>query len=110
MQLSTSQIRSAVVSTTLSLALAAAASGCGGGVSQSSYDKVQTGMTQEQVEGILGTDKEKTAADMGTPGVSVGGMTVPGTSAKVVTWTDGSKTITISFKDGKVFSKAENGL
>ena len=67
-------------------------------------------MTQEQVEAVLGTDKEQSTTSMGTPGVSMGGVTVPGMSAKVLTWADGSKTITVTFKDGKVLTKAENGL
>ncbi len=93
-----------------SAALLAALSGCGGSVSQSGYDKVQTGMTQEQVEGILGTDKEKMATNMGTSGMNVGGVTVPRLPPKVLIWTIGSKTITITFKDDKVSSKAETGL
>ncbi len=89
-------------------ALAVSAVGCGSKVDQSNYDKVSTGMTQDQVEGILGTGKEQTA--MATPGVSVGNMSVPGMSAKTVMWQDGSKSITVVFKDGKVFTKAQSGL
>ena len=89
----------------------AAIAGCSGsGVSQSNYDKVQTGMTQGQVEGFLGTDKEQTNSSMATPGMSVAGVSVPSVSAKVLTWHDGAKTITVTFKDGQVVGKAENGL
>ena len=93
-----------------SLVLALAATGCGGGVSQSNYDKIQPGMTQDQVEGILGTGKEQTTNSMSTPGMAVGGISLPAMSGKILTWQDGSKTITVTLKDGKVLDKAESGL
>ena len=86
----------------------AALTGCGGSVSQSNYDKVNTGMTQAQVEDILGKGKEQASTAM--PGVGAGGMSVPGMSAKVLQWQDGSKSITVTFMNDKVVSKAQNGL
>ena len=99
-----------VTASSVSALLLATAAGCGGGVSQSSYDKVTTGMTQAQVEAILGTGKEQTSSSMATPPMAVGGMSVPGMSTKTLTWQDGSKSITVVFKDDKVFTKAESGL
>ena len=94
----------------LSLFLAAGVAGCGSKVDQSDYDKVNNGMTQAQVEGILGTDKEQSTNAAATPGVSVGGMSVPGMSAKTVTWKDGDKTIIVVFTNDKVASKTSSGL
>jgi len=86
--------------------------GCGSDVTQSNYDKVQTGMTQDQVEGILGKGEEQASSAVSVPGMSAGGVSVPGmsTSAKVVSWQDGSKMITVTFQDGEVIGKAQNGL
>jgi hypothetical protein len=46
--------------------------GCGSKVSKSNYDKIENGMTMEEVEGILGSGEEASA------GVSVGGLDVTG--------------------------------
>jgi hypothetical protein len=75
--------------------------GCGSKVSKSNYDKIETGMTMEEVEGILGSGEKASA------GVSVGGLEVTGA---VYEWTDGDKTITVVFKDDKVVSKTQTGL
>ena len=78
--------------------LAIVVAGCGSSVSQSNYDKVTTSMTEDQVTAILGAGKEQ----------SGGG--IAGLSAKVVMWQDGNKSITVSFVNGKVATKAESGL
>jgi hypothetical protein len=92
--------------------LAFVVTGCGSKISQSNYDKVQSGMTQDQVEAILGPGKEQGSSSVNVPGMSVGGVSVAGvsTSAKVLMWQDGTKIITITFQDEKVAAKAQNGL
>ena len=72
-----------------------ALAGCGSKVTKSNFDQITNGMTLAQVEGILGKGAEST----GVAG-----------SAKVVTWTDANKTITITFANDKVVLKASNGL
>jgi hypothetical protein len=86
--------------------------GCGSKVSKSNYDKVKEGMTETQVEAILGKGKEQASSDVSVPGMSAGGVSVPGmsASAKVLVWEDGGKIISISFMNGKVVSKAQAGL
>ena len=84
--------------------------GCGSDVSQSNYDKISNGMTVDQVESILGKSKEQQSSEMATPGMAAGGLSVPGMSMKALTWKDGSKTISVTFQNDKVMSKAENGL
>ncbi len=71
-------------------------------VSKESYDKVQTGMTLSEVEGILGKGTEKAGL-----GGAIGDL---GGSARVVTWGDENKSITITFANDKVVLKAEKGL
>ena len=91
--------------------------GCGKGISKSNYDKVNNGMTEAEVESILGKGEEQASAGVNVPSQSLtipGGVnvSVPGisSSVKVKKWQDGSKRITITFSDGKVMAKAQEGL
>jgi len=74
-------------------------------------------MTEAEVEAVLGKGEEQASSSVGVPGQSVsipgaGSVSVPGmsSSAKIVKWQDGMKIITITFSDGKVAGKAQNGL
>lgn len=68
--------------------------GCGGKPTQANYDKVQNGMTVSQVEGLLG------------PGAKQAGGMLGGLTGDVYQWkTPDSKTISVTFKDGKVVTK-----
>lgn len=78
------------------------AAGCGSKVSKSNYDKIANGMTVAEVEGIMGKGAEQAGA-----GGAIGDLAG---SAKVMTWKDGDKTITVTFVNGKVTAKAANGL
>jgi hypothetical protein len=75
--------------------------GCGK-VTKDNYDKVQTGMALSEVEAILGKGTEKAGL-----GGAVGNLTG---SAKILTWGDDKKSITITFANDKVLTKAMNGL
>ena len=68
--------------------------GCGSKVTKSNFDQIKTGMTVAEVEAILGKATESTGAS-GAVGTLTG-------SAKVMTWKDGGKTITITFANDKV--------
>lgn len=78
--------------------------GCGPSknVSKEAYDKVETGMTLAQVQGILGKGELATGAAGG-----IGDITG---SAKVYTWTQGDKKITVTFVNDKVKTKMQSGL
>jgi hypothetical protein len=78
--------------------------GCGGGnkVTKGNFDKVKTGMALAEVEEILGEGTEQAGV-----GGAMGGL---GASGKIVTWTEGEKTITVTFVNGKVAMKAQKGL
>ncbi len=75
---------------------------CGGGISQDSYDKIKDGMTLEEVEAILG----KHTGGGGAGGEAMG-MKI---SAGAYKWEDGSKLITITFKNDKVSAKVKSGF
>src|SRR2546421_2767454 len=80
------------------LLLCFAIPGCGPKVSQSSFDKITNDMTEQQVQDLLGKPTE-------TSGGSLGSL-----SAKKETWTDGSKSITVTFLNGKVEGKTSKNL
>lgn len=63
---------------------------CGTKVNQASYDKVQKGMTQEEVEKILGSPTEAS---------SVAVLGLSGTSS---TWKSKEGTVTVHYLNGKV--------
>ena len=70
----------------------------GGGVSQSSYEKLKPGMTATEVEAILGKPTE-------TGGAGIGGI-----SAGAKTWKDGDKEITVMFTNEKVSTFTKKGF
>jgi hypothetical protein len=77
--------------------------GCSGpAVNQGNYDKIENGMSMEEVKDILGEPTEQSAA-----GVSVGDMEVSGGAT---VWKDGDKTIMVTFQGGKVVAKAKEGF
>jgi len=65
-------------------------SACGSKVKQDNFNKIQVGMTLEEVRAILGPSTESSS-------VQIGGLS--GTSA---TWTSKEGTIQIQFLNGKV--------
>ena len=100
----------------------AALAACGGKVNQTNYAKVNTGMTQAEVEAILGPGTEQGSsavavpampnvpgmpAATGTPAIGAPGTTV---STKVLTWREGSRMISVTLVNDKVMSKAQVGL
>jgi hypothetical protein len=81
-------------------------------VTRANYDKIIPGMTLQEVEAILGKgskeggDGSNVAAQFG---VDVGG-TAPAQSGETYVWESGSKSITITFVNGKTATKKESGL
>ncbi len=111
--------RAVVRRTCLGLALVSCLmlSGCSGKVNKANYDKVNTGMTVSEVEGILGKGEEQASTGVGIPGIAgeipgVGNIAIPGggMSAKVVKWQDGNRIITITFVGDKVMTKVATNL
>ena len=85
----------------LMVLLLAFLAGCGK-VTQANYDKIETDMTLAEVEGILGKGTEK-AGVAGAIGDLAG-------AGKVMTWGDETKSITVTFANDKVVTKAQKGL
>src|SRR5947208_16596631 len=78
--------------------------GCGGGkVSRSNFEKVHTGMAEEDVVAILGPGKDVTAAPPKDPKAPKPPV-VPGlpANAKTKVWQDGDRSIAVTFANGKV--------
>lgn len=91
--------------------------GCGGKLSIGNYEKIKEGMTESEVQAILGIGEEQASSSINIPGQSIsvpggGNVSIKGmsSSAKVVKWESGGKVITITFSDGKVMAKAQFGL
>ncbi len=76
--------------------LAVLVAGCATKVTKENFDKIHTGMTQSQVQAILGEPTEASSVDL--PMLS-------GTSS---TWRSGDTTITVQFVNGKVVAKQFN--
>jgi hypothetical protein len=74
--------------------------GCENKVTKDNYDQIEVGMTEAQVEAILGEGEDTVDAEAG----------IPDASFKMKTWTHGNSSIVIMFQDGKVATKARAGL
>ncbi len=71
-------------------------------VTRENYDRIETGMTREQVEEILGppTDTDVGSANFGDVGISAGS----------VVWKEDGRSITITFLNDEVLTKSASGL
>jgi hypothetical protein len=81
-------------------------------VNKTNFEKISSGMTEEEVEAILGKGDEQAEINMPNMGINMpnmGGSGI-GRAMKVKTWQEGSKSINITFKDGKVLGKIASGL
>ena len=67
---------------------------CGSKVSQANFEKIQAGMTLEEVQAILGPPSESS------------GMAIGGLSGSSSTWKSKEGTISIQFFNGKVQAKS----
>lgn len=89
---------------TIVIALSLFLFSCSGKLNKDSYDKVSNGMSVSQVESILGKGESHASSnvDLGEYGGNI--------SSEVMTWQSGTKVISITFSNGKVMAKAQNGL
>ncbi len=69
-------------------------SGCGSRISQANYDKVQSDMTEAQVEAILGKPTETSSSEL------------LGISTRSSTWKDKNGVVSIQFLNGKMKIKS----
>lgn len=91
-------LKSAIISLSIFLV------SCSGKLNKDNYDKISNGMSVSQVESILGKGESQASSsvDLGEYGGNV--------SSEVMTWQSGTKVISITFSNGKVMAKAQNGL
>lgn len=75
--------------------------GCGK-LNRENYDKIQNGMTVQQVQEILGKPDETTSG--GTEVLGFGG------TATTMTWRSGDQSIVVTFVNDKVVRKSMNNL
>ena len=77
---------------------------CSGNLNKDNYDKISNDMSISQVESILGKGESQASSnvDLGEYGGNI--------SSEVMTWQSGTKVISITFSNGKVMAKAQNGL
>ena len=67
--------------------------GCPPKISKENFDQIKLGMTQEEVQGILGPPSEAS------------GVEIPVFSGTMSKWTQGDTVITVQFVNGKVVAK-----
>ncbi|MGD0828637.1 MAG: outer membrane protein assembly factor BamE [Desulfobaccales bacterium] len=67
--------------------------GCGSKISKHNFDQIKLGMTQEEVQGILGTPSAAT------------GLEIPVFSGTTSKWAQGDMLITVQFVNGQVVAK-----
>lgn len=68
--------------------------GCSGSkITKENFDKIKLGMTQEEVQGILG------------PPTEASGIEIPVFSGTMSKWTKGDTVISVQFVNGKVVAK-----
>ncbi len=78
----------------LAALLGAGLTGCAPSkVNKDNFDKIRLGMTQEEVQGLLG------------PPTEASGLEIPVFSGTTAKWVQGDTTITIQFVNGKVMAK-----
>jgi hypothetical protein len=87
--------------------LALSLTGCGDSkidskITKSNYDLIEIGMKEAAVEAILGKGDEPTNSAWPAPGQP--GVNLPPGVPKAKTWKEGTKTISITFSDGKVYA------
>ncbi len=78
------------------LLLAATICGCGSKISQANYYRVQYGMTEKEVEDLLGPAHAESA---GQPA-----------GTKVKSWTRETLTLRVEFRDGVVVGRSADGI
>ena len=85
-------------------ALAALASGCGSKISEANYYKIQHGMTEDDVDDLLGPAVHE---EMSAPATA---PATQATSRKIKTWTRGGLTIRVGFENGIVVTRSADGI
>ena len=90
-------------------ALVCTMAGCEQKLTDEKYDQIKPGMTGQEVEGILrcgsGTDETQGGFNMASSGISGSGGT-----DRVYAYKSGDRTVTITYRDGKMVQKNKLGF
>jgi outer membrane protein assembly factor BamE (lipoprotein component of BamABCDE complex) len=76
-------------------------------VSKSNFDKITNGMSEAEVKNILGEPQSSASSSLSQTDPKTG---TTSESKTQMYWSDGEKSITVDFVNGKVTGKKENGL
>lgn len=95
-----------LILTTLFLA---AAPGCGSKISEANYYRVQYGMTEEEVEDVLGPPHQATVLPPESPTQSSAASTRP-VERKQLTWSREGIVLRVVFTDGVVTARSAEGM
>ena len=90
------------------LLIALALGGCGSKISEANYYRVQYGMSEEDVDDLLGPPREETA--VAPPPAATSPTTTRAVAQKVKTWAYGGLTIRVEFEDGVVVGRSSDGI
>ena len=93
-----------VLAVMMPMTLTLAGCGGGGGVTEKNYDKIEKGMTEADVEKILGKPSNK------PPDRDFASTIPPGGKAVVYVNKEGDKTITVIYVGGKMTDKTQSGF
>lgn len=82
--------------------------GCGSKISEANYYRVQYGMTEEDVDDLLGPPREETAAAPAATATSP--ATTRAAARKEKSWSRGGITIRVEFENGVVVGRSSAGI
>lgn len=107
-----------LVAAVLAVGVLAPCGGCGSKISEANYFKVQHGMTEEDVDELLGPAHGEEVSSVPASAATPSPFTRPATTSastrpvarKVKSWTRERLTIRVVFEDGLVVSRSAVGL
>ena len=83
-------------------------------LTKANFDKITNGMTQAEVQALIGEPDDSSGGDSITPGANAAGIDVSGgapSSGRVLKWESGKKSIQVYMgKDNKVTGKKSDGI
>jgi hypothetical protein len=96
----------------LLLAVFVALAGCGSKISEANYYRVQYGMTEDEVEDLLGPAHAESIvpAETTAPVPASHPATTSPAARKVKSWTRGGLVIRVTFDDGVVTGRSAGGI
>ena len=83
--------------------------GCGSKISEANYYRVQYGMSEEDVEDLLGPDHAR-SVEPAAPATSSDGAATSRPARVLKTWSRGPLAIHVAFEDGTVVARSADGI